>query len=157
MFVAHLFSGSDNGCGANTLALLTGENPDSLPPRDDWGSRFMLRFLAQRGFVIAKLTAQNLTNRSELAYPIRNRHVILALIRLVKNEASWVVIHNGILYHNFEVSTFRPYELINHPAVSSYLLSHPKWGVSKMGMHVLEAKREAKRQMLQLRRPVGKA
>jgi hypothetical protein len=129
LFVAHLFGGvlRHAGCGATALALLTGENPLSLPRKKDWTRGFMTRFLEDRGFLLVRLTPRNVTRRKDPAYPITSRHVVLVSIRLMTNEASWAVIHDGRMYHNFEISIFKPYELLNHPVEDAYLVKHPRW------------------------------
>lgn len=87
----------------------------------------MVNFLRSKGFRVAKLTFKNITNCKEVSYPIGGSHVVLARIKFIKNEASWVVIHNGKIYHNFEISDFKGYELINHPVMSMYLIKHRSW------------------------------
>lgn len=139
-FVAHFFGGimrCVNGCGSTVLSLLSGVNPLAFPERKDWNRKYVISFLKERGFKIAQLTAKNVTNVKEVTYPIGPHHVILARIKYIKNEASWVVIHNNKLYHNFEISDFRSYEFVNHPVLSMYLIKHPSWDTSK------DEKREA--------------
>ena len=115
------------GCGASTLALITGENPLVIAKKRDWTSRFMCSYLRQRNFKVAKLTERNVTNFKEVSYPIRRNHVILATIKYIKGEASWVIIYNDMLYHNFEIIPFESYELINHPLMTAFLLYHKDW------------------------------
>lgn len=117
------------GCGASALGLLTGIHPRRIkePPREDWTERYMVRFLREHGFKVASLTMRNLTRKKDVSYPIGSRHVVLASLKFIKGEASWVVIYNGIMFHGFEILSFKSYELINHPVRSAFLVKHKKW------------------------------
>lgn len=129
-FIPHVYNRrfTGHGCGASALALLTGVRPDKIPSRDDWTSRFMLKFLHERGFTLAKITPQNLTNTTRLVtYAINSSHVILASILLSRTDATWVVIYSKSLYHNFEIVEFSGYEIVNHPIITAYLVHHPAW------------------------------
>ena len=130
-FIPYLYAGlyGGLGCGASALSLLTGINPVSLPRKSDWTNRFMCSFLLKKNFKLAKLTKRNITNFETVCYPVAKRHVILASIKFIRNEASWVVIYNDILFHNFEAQIFSQYELINHPLMTAYLLKHPSWSI----------------------------
>ena len=127
-FVPHLFSGiyRMSGCGASALSLMTGEVPLSMN-REDWPSRFMAKHLRKRGFRVQKLTVCNLTSEAYVDHPITRSHVVLARIKLIKGEASWVVLHDGMSYHNFEITQMRVYEMIDHPVLEAFLVSHPRW------------------------------
>jgi hypothetical protein len=132
-FVAHVFSPhyGIKGCGATALALLTGVNPIDIPyppgNGDDWTKHYVYSFLRKKQFDIAELTMRNVTNFSHPRSPVSGQHVILASIKFIKGEASWVVVHNRTLYHNFEIATFTPYELINHPIMTAALIKHRTW------------------------------
>lgn len=127
-FQPHIWHVGGCGCGANTLALLTGKNPKTIRTRPDWTNEYMVWALRRSGFKIAMLTKRGLTNQTYLTHPIARDHVVLASIRIIKGEASWVVIHNHMMYHNFDLTAFDGYELINHPIVTAYLIKHPRWG-----------------------------
>lgn len=127
-FVPHLWNiGSDAGCGATALSLLTGRNPLHIKKKKDWTHEFMTWTLRRAGFKVQKLTKRGLTNKRHIRYPVTELHVVLASLRLIKGEASWVVLHNGMMYHNFDVTSFKGYELINHPMVTAYLIKHKSW------------------------------
>ena len=99
------------------------------PGGDHWPGRYMVKFLVEHGFKVAKLTVRNVTRNKEPGYPITSHHVLLLLIKFLKNEASWVVIHNKVLWHNFEIQALDPYEFVNHPMLEAYLIKHPSWTV----------------------------
>lgn len=116
------------GCGASALGLLTGVKPSRIVHRNDWDARFMVKFLRENGFEVAKLTQEKVTSPGkDVHYPLNSNHVLLASLRFIRKEASWVVLHNGTMYHNFELTPFGPYELLNHPLIELYLLKHPSW------------------------------
>ncbi len=129
-FAPYIFTGAystGNGCGASALALLTGVHPISIPYREDWDARYMLSFLLNKKFNIYKLTMDNLTNCETTQHPITKSHVVLASIKMLKEEATWVVLHGETMYHNFEITSMNPYDLINHPLINMYLVKHPTW------------------------------
>lgn len=129
-FSPHLYTGRMfSGCGATALGLLMGVDPYKLPmPRGrDWTTGFMLRHLRANGFRVMRLTCRNLTNLDSVKRPIQPGHVILASIYFIKGMASWVVLHNGMMYHNFEVEHLRAYEFLNHPLREAYLVKRRGW------------------------------
>jgi hypothetical protein len=133
-FVPHLFHPPfcKLGCGASTISLLTGKFPDDIPTRSDWPVRCMTSFLRKNGFDLMRLTKRQVTNCEGPTYPITKSHVVLSLIKMLKGESSWIVLHNGMVFHNFEFSFFDPYEMFNHPVVDAYLLKHKSWGFPKV-------------------------
>jgi hypothetical protein len=116
------------GCGSGALGVLAGKTASGFDPcRYDWPSRIMTSFLRKNGFSVARLTERNLTSGWNLEYPVGRQHVVLASIKMSRGEGSWIVIHNGTMYHNQEATPLRPYEFINHPITDAYLVSHPSW------------------------------
>ena len=127
-FIPYVYSfDPGNGCGAATLALLTGHPPEKFKERDDWTSRYMLSFLRKNGFKIVQLTKRNVTNFWFPREPIDNGHVVLMSIKLMQYEASWVVLFNERMYHNFSITKVKAYELLNHPILEAFLIKHPSW------------------------------
>ena len=129
-FVAHLYTGSFEigaGCGATALSLITGDDPLSIKNRKDWKSSYLVSYLRKRGFSVASLTERNLTNFGYVEHPIKGSHVVLMRIKLIRKEASWVVLHNYNCYHNFETTLMRPYDMLDHPILEAFLVSHPSW------------------------------
>lgn len=133
-FIPHIFTNTCNGCGANALALLTGELPESFPNKASWSTRFMLSFLRDRGFATQKITKNAVSQRFN---PIANRHVLLILMRFISNEASWIVLNQDIVFHNFEITKLKTYEFLNHPIMDAYLLMHPSWNSPDFRMRKL--------------------
>ena len=115
------------GCGATALSLITGDDPLSIRNRKDWKSSYLVSYLRKRGFSVANLTERNLTNFKYIVYPIKNFHVVLARVKLIKGEASWIVLYDNNCYHNFEIMKMVPYDLLNHPILEAFLVSHPSW------------------------------
>lgn len=129
-FVPHIFNcGSGRGCGATALALLTGVPPRRIEaPRDgDWSVGRMRGFLAAHGFRLARITSKNVISEYP-SLPVRREHVVLASMRMTKAEATWVVMHNDSIYHNFEISESSAREFLNHPIVDAFMVTHPRWG-----------------------------
>jgi hypothetical protein len=137
-FTPHLFKSMVYGlagCGATALGLLTGVSPLSIMPHTHWSDDFMLSFLRKRKFTVVELTVRNLTTEHCFRYPIQDHHVLLIRTKVIKNEATWSVLHDEILYHNFEMTPLPKYEFLNHPLLALYILKHPSWMTSKENRH----------------------
>lgn len=131
VFNPFLFTGSsrgNRGCGATTLALLTGVLPDTIARQNYYQSHFddafMVQFLHRRGFTVLPLTQCTVSASDSL---LGNSHVLLLSQLFRKNEATWGVIFGGVYYHNFDLYYLDQLSLLNKPALSAYLLSHPLW------------------------------
>jgi len=135
-FVPHLFYDTYCGCGANTLALLTGIPPTKIKNAnrknpEDWTDRFMLKFLRKQCFVIHPITKCDVTSNTNMFTPenINDRHVLLFSQLVGKNSASWSVVHNNLWYHNFQTCAFNGLNTINSPTLTCYILYHPSWKI----------------------------
>jgi hypothetical protein len=133
VFTPHLYLNSISGCGGNSLALLTGKNPDQIknPNKknsNDWTDTFMVTYLKQNGFKVIPLTKREVTN-FDFSYGsgIKSEHVILMSQLFNKKTASWAVVHNDLWYHNFQTCSFTSLSLINSPTLTCYVLWHKKW------------------------------
>jgi hypothetical protein len=120
-------------CGTYTFSTLTGISPavaDKLlrPGVDEWTDRKMLYELRKRGFQVTPLTRSFVTHQKDFAwYPIKTTHVILLSQYSLRNEGTWAIAHRGRYFHNLKIEPFTPYELINNPMWSAYLVFHPRW------------------------------
>ena len=120
-------------CGISTLALLTGINPFILNAsnknRDHTSDKFMLDILKSNGFKIAKLTQCSVSNNTSrvLQNSIKYYHVLLVSQLVLRNEASWSVIYDQYIFHNFLVNLLKPLEFLNRPPITAYLLFHKKY------------------------------
>jgi hypothetical protein len=127
-FTPFLFSNADHrmaGCGASALGLLIGLPPANFAaPDKNYSDELMLRRLRRHGFRVLRLTQCNL---SQTAAGINAKHVLLVSQLFRENEATWVVVHNGICYHNFEVYSLEVLSFLNKPLLSAYVVSHLKW------------------------------
>jgi hypothetical protein len=137
VFIPHLFFDDEHGgCGANTLALLTGIPPLRIRNTNrknsgDWKDSFMAKFLKKQGFRVIPLTKCDVsadscgfTNNN-----IKDTHVLMISQLLGKNIASWSVVHNSLWYHNFQTCSFNSLNLVNNPTLTCYLICHPKWKI----------------------------
>jgi hypothetical protein len=130
-FTPYLFSGEVRktfGCGAAALALLTGVGQEDIAKhnkfRAHYSDTFMLRFLRDRHFRLARLT---LCNLSVATTKIGVSHVILASQLVLRNEGTWGVVHNGCYYHNFDIFWPNSLTFLNKPLLSAYLVTSPSW------------------------------
>ena len=122
------------GCGANALAMLTGDNPwlirENNLYNDNYSDEFMLKYLRCNKIKCIKLTKCNLTNRKNdnvIACNITDKHVVLMSQLIKKAEATWVVNFAGLSWHNYSASTVSYLDMISHPVVSAYVLFSPDW------------------------------
>jgi len=135
-FVPHLFCEEHgDGCGNNTLALLTGIDPTKInntnrKSPNNWKDSFMVKFLLNHGLKVADVTMCNVSDSSIFfcSDSITNRHVLLISQLMAKNEASWAVAHNKLWYHNFQTCSFNALNLVNNPLLTCYVVHHPDWG-----------------------------
>lgn len=140
LFIPHLFNlGNQSpafGCGANTLALLTGVAPSYIrntnrQNRHHWKDSFMIKFLKENGFKVRHITKCDVSNTDpNTGYSsafVNDRHVLMLSQLMNKNVASWSIAHNQLWYHNFQTCSFSPTSLLNQPTLNSYLIIHPKW------------------------------
>jgi hypothetical protein len=136
VFVPNLFDVGGCGCGATALATLTGVPPHYIyntnrKNKNHWKDSFMVKFLKICGFKVHHLTKCDVSNTdSLLGYAsdgLTDRHVLLLSQLTGKNQASWTVAHNKLLYHNFEICSFQATSLLNLPTLTCYLVCHPAW------------------------------
>jgi hypothetical protein len=132
LFNPFLFTGPVRpklGCGACALALLTGTPPEIIVQRKrdtHCSDEFMLRFLHRDGYRTLRLTQCNVSlARSNIGAT----HVLLLSQLLQKNEGTWVVIHNGKCYHNFESYSLEELSFVNKPILSAHIVIHPRWQI----------------------------
>lgn len=137
VFTPHLFEPTvygRAGCGATALGLLSGINPNTIRDqnrgRTHYSDRFMVQFLRKHKFTVQPVTHRGITSHKDNVYPIGRRHVVLTSQRFHRNEASWLVMHRNIIYHNFEIGGGDMLDLINKPTLSVYCVFHPNWSLA---------------------------
>lgn len=91
----------------------------------------MLTHLKSKGFKVERITPDNITQLGTVETPIVGEHVLLLLCKLIKGQASWMVTHGGMLFHNFEITGITQYEFINHPILEAYVVWHPSYKEKK--------------------------
>ncbi len=139
-FVPHLYDRlsyeSISGCGACALATLTGDNPLNIKKKnknkDHFSDRFIKNYLEKNGFKVIRIKKKDIINRpitNSFKEQIHDNHVLLTSQQLTKKNASWMIYWNNLVIHNFSIIKQRPFDAINFPILSSYLLYHPKYRV----------------------------
>lgn len=134
LFVPHLYTNYSGGCGANALSLLTGVPPHHIlntnrENRKHWKDSFMIGFLKKHGFKVFPLTKCEVTNvaGAYVCDSIGNQHILLLSQLMGKNTASWTVVYNELMYHNFETVSFKGLNLVNSPSLTVYVVFRPEW------------------------------
>lgn len=115
------------GCGATALALITGVSPAKileLNGHKHYPDKFMTGFLRQRQYDLLPLTQCLL---SETSSQIGPSHVVLLSQLILRNEATWGVIFDGIYYHNFQGYQIDGLSFLNKPVLTAYSVWHPRW------------------------------
>jgi hypothetical protein len=86
----------------------------------------MVRFLKRRAFRVLRLTPLRI---SSALNPIGNEHVILVSQLISDYVASWTVIWDSMVWHNFSAYNLSGLAGLNKPILSAYLVIHPSWRV----------------------------
>jgi len=134
VFTPHLFSATEDlaqGCGASTLALLTGVAPNRIASqngRPHYSDRFMLRFLRARKFRVLRLTPDKLVRAEDR---VRPDHVLLISQLFQPGEGTWGVVFGHLFYHNFIAYSLSKFAFLNKPILSAYLVIHPRWRIRR--------------------------
>jgi len=119
-------------CGTAALSTLTKMAPKHvarhLPAHlDAWSDRRMISFLRKAGFQVKELTKAGITQSVDLVEePVKYDHLLLISQDMVRNEGTWAVVYDNMMYHNFDKTYIGPLEFINHPLSAVYLLTPPK-------------------------------
>ena len=123
------------GCGATALSLITGEHPfdarDLNKRCNHYPDRFMLKYLKDRSYTVIPITERGVTSCDSDNYPITSSHIILASQLMIKHEASWVVYHRNIGYHNFIPGNIMSLDFINKPILTAYIIYHPRFDATR--------------------------
>jgi hypothetical protein len=124
------------GCGPAALSLISGVNPTeiakmvderlSLPPKEIEG------FLDVNGFRYSELTLAKVSNvgidaDNCLAEVIKPWHVLLLIQLYHKQTASYSVVWNNLIWHNFQIQPLVALELINRPMIGGWIITHDNW------------------------------
>jgi hypothetical protein len=130
-FPIHLFDVIENslmGCGANALATILGDNPESFKTKDNhYPDSFMLKHLRKNGIKCFEITKSNLTNTKKAVLKLDDRNVILSSHLMAKGDATWLINFGNNTIHNQEITKCNYWQLINFPIISAYCLIHPSW------------------------------
>ena len=84
----------------------------------------MMRFLRRRGFRTLRLTQCTL---SQASADVGTGHVVLLSQLFRENEGTWIVLFNGICYHNFDSYSLDQLSFLNKPILSAHLVIHLDW------------------------------
>jgi hypothetical protein len=119
------------GCGPATLSLLTGEHPvaaaASLKDKHTSDEQLLKR-LADFGIHNYPITKCEMTDSATtVVNKITSQHVVLISQLYIRNVASWGVLYDEILYHNFRPCAWTSMDLLNRPVLSAYVLWKPEW------------------------------
>jgi len=132
-FVPFLFDPvlyGDLPCGVTMLSLLTGHNPFIIKwtnkCKNHCSDKFVVNYLKKYGFKILELTHAKVSHNYSniLENKIKHYHVIVLSQLVKKGEATWCVLNNGSLYHNFNIIKINELEFLNRPINTAYLINH---------------------------------
>lgn len=138
-FVPHMYDPSVYGlvgCGPSALSLISGINPYKLDKMVD--ERMSLpptkaeQFLEENGFQYSSLTLAKLTNaqiddNNCLVEVVKPWHVLLLVQLYHKQTASYSVVWNNLIWHNFNVQPLHALEFVNRPIINGWIITHENW------------------------------
>lgn len=119
------------GCPYTALSILTGEDPFKL--RKTYGNKaglsplLMTNHLVQLGFEVVEINKTYLYNLLKIGKMMTDAHVILASLRMSSEESSWVVIHGGIMWHNYVATPTSFTTSLSFPMEYAYKVYTPTW------------------------------
>lgn len=99
--------------------------------------RVMIKHLKTLGFSVLPLTRRMIDAQQALGRYFGDKHVILAMIKMTKNDASWCIIHGGIMWHNLEPLVTTYATSFTFPVLKAYRIYTYEW----YGTQQLEAVR----------------
>lgn len=130
-------------CGTNciqTLTGLTGRFIERQRPKARgqyaryWSDTAMMNFLRQRGFRTEQLTKLGVACERNAGYsyfnwetPITPDHVLVCNLLMDSMDASWIIITQNVMFHNFIKEQLNPLLLVNRPSQTIWMVTHEKW------------------------------
>lgn len=125
----------NTGCGSTLLGMLAGKSPLEIAMKnkykEDYSFHFILSYLKKHNFKILEITLDKLsrgkTEYTAFGEKLNDRCVILSCLHLTKKQASYVVCHGGILYHNLEMTKLNPLDFLNWKPIRSFVIWKKSW------------------------------
>ncbi|MEK6881024.1 MAG: hypothetical protein AABY22_15505 [Nanoarchaeota archaeon] len=131
------------GCGSLATAFICGDNPSKILKanrnRSHFSEKFIVNYLKKKNYQVIPLLKNVYKNKKFETFTerVKDYHVILASIRLDERQASWIVINNGLIWHNMEASKLKELDAFNFPIIDCYIVFHPKWTKGKFQAIIL--------------------
>jgi len=135
LFAPYIYRSHDwNSCGSPIIAMVTGEHPATVErhkPTNQrhWSNTALVKYLRKKKINVEEVTVQGVTQTYWESYPLNDNHILVANLHLDSKEASWFLIHKGVIWHNqYEVQG--PSKLlffVNKPPQNVFLVWHEKW------------------------------
>lgn len=129
------------GCPYTAISIITGEDPFLLRKiyKNQVGLSpiVMSNHFVQLGFDVQQITKDYLYKLIYEGKVINDAHVILASVRMTREESSWVVFHGGTMWHNYVGMATSFSTSMSFPVEYSYKIYTPEWdkcGIKKMGL-----------------------
>ena len=119
------------GCPYTAISILTGEDPFKLRQQYKYqiglSPKVMVNHFVERGFALQELTKRYLYSVLMEGKLITEAHVILASLRMTAKESSWVVMHGGVMWHNYHPTTTNFTTSMSFPMEYGYRIYTPYW------------------------------
>lgn len=142
-FVPHMYDPAIYGlvgCGPAALALISGISPWTIgktlvDERNSLSEENAEAFLDLHGFRYSELTLAKLSNTvidsdNVLTEVVKPWHVLLLIQLYHKQTASYSVIWNNLIWHNFVVQPLHALEFVNRPIIGGWIITHEDWNES---------------------------
>jgi len=120
-------------CGSAALSLITGIRPSTVErfcpnPRVGWYTSRAIKYLKEKGYTVLELSKEDVLKGHWSTFPLNQRHCLLMSVRMNNEENSMFVLHNGILWHNFESEPYyNGLFFLNKPTQDVLLIFKKSW------------------------------
>lgn len=134
VFAPHLFartSGTWAGCGACALSTITGIHPLHYTHlnrnKKHFSDRFMKQQLHKLQYEVIPIKQKWVVSSECTDFPLSREHVLLVSQLMQKREATWMVYHQNIQYHNFVAGGVDTLDFLNKPVLTAYAIHHAQF------------------------------
>lgn len=118
----HQFNHAHSCCGGCCVSMITGEAPIKIDRKMKWSEDAttgkMIRCLESKGFDVMKVGLRAVSDSRQCCAwnneSLTEEHLLLIGAMTDAKEASWFLLHQGIVWHNFSRWSNSPLFLLNN-------------------------------------------
>lgn len=117
-------------CASSALSMVTGLSAIKLDRynkmREDWTWADTAKLLRKLGYTLTEVTKESICNTHWQNHELKTDHLLWCCCRFGPDDYSAVLVHGGIVWHNFERVT-DPLFFMNKPTEYVVVISHPRF------------------------------